>query len=91
MKQIAIILVAVIVAAGCSTVEPSPIQQACYNADYRCLTIEFSDGSRYRYLEVPVLVFEELYASKAKGRYFNYEIRNKFETRKLCAAARWPW
>jgi hypothetical protein len=83
MKKIIAILIAAAVAAGCTSVRPSPIQQACYNVDYQYLTIEFSDGSRYRYLDVPAAVFEGLHIAESRGAYFNLQIRNQYAARNL--------
>ena len=42
------------------------------------LYLEFNKGKVYRYLDVPVTVFEELLASESAGRYFHTAIRERF-------------
>jgi hypothetical protein len=44
----------------------------------RVLGIEFVSGRRYRYLDVPEPVYDEMRRSASKGEFFNTHIRDKF-------------
>jgi hypothetical protein len=46
------------------------------------LEIEFKSGI-YQYLDVPKKVYDELLHADSHGRFFNQEIKNKFQSRKL--------
>jgi hypothetical protein len=42
-----------------------------YDASARTLEIAFESGSVYRYLDVPVAIFDGLRAAESKGRFVN--------------------
>lgn len=54
----------------------------------RTLEIEFRSGSIYRYIGVPVRVFEELKKAESKGRYFAQSIRGKYEFQRIEVASK---
>jgi lysyl-tRNA synthetase class 2 len=47
------------------------------------LDIEFVNGRRYRYLDVPAAVYRALRVSPSKGAFFNARIRNRFAFQRL--------
>lgn len=47
------------------------------------LTIQFANGRKYIYMDVPRDVWEAFRASESKGRFFNQNIRGKFEYKEL--------
>lgn len=49
-----------------------------YDAATQRLTVQFRDGSRYQYRDVPENVHAALMRSGSKGRYFNAYIRERF-------------
>ena len=42
------------------------------------LQLDFLDGSRYDYFDVPAQTFHDLLRSPSKGKFFNAEIRKRF-------------
>jgi lysyl-tRNA synthetase, class II len=62
--------------------ESSAIKRFRYNAGTKRLTIEFTSGSVYDYLEVPEAVYEGLKAAPSKGEYVTQSVKKagfKFE------------
>jgi KTSC domain len=57
--------------------ESTMLTSAAYRSD-QTLDLEFRDGSRYRFFDVPAACFQHLLASDSKGAYFNRHIRNCF-------------
>jgi hypothetical protein len=57
------------------------IAGAGYDPTTLSLDIEFSDGTAYRYHDVPPDIWAKLKQSESKGRYLNAEIRGHY----LCA------
>lgn len=47
------------------------------------LIVEFNNGSRYEYLNVPDKLIEEFTNAPSKGRFLNAYIKNKFLVKKL--------
>lgn len=47
-----------------------------YSDSSSILQIDFLNGSRYRYFDVPTQVFSAFLASRSKGRYFNTIIKS---------------
>ncbi|HKX91606.1 MAG TPA: KTSC domain-containing protein [Sphingomicrobium sp.] len=57
------------------------IRRFAYDSDQRELWVEFVNGRRYIYEEVPQSVADALGSAFAKGVYFNSRIRDKFRCR----------
>jgi hypothetical protein len=50
-----------------------------YDPQHRTLSIRFRpSGRRYHYFEVPSEAWEALRQARAKGRFFNLHIRNRY-------------
>jgi hypothetical protein len=47
------------------------------------LQVEFIDGPVYRYQEVPHSIFEEFLQAPSHGRYFETNVKGKFEHRRI--------
>jgi hypothetical protein len=54
------------------------VSSVAYMADAKVLELEFADGSRYQYLDVPKAVYEKLIEDDSPGQVFNGEIASKF-------------
>jgi hypothetical protein len=50
-----------------------------YLAGERQLEITFVSGRRYRYLDVPEQVYDQMRAAFSKGEFFNQHIRDHFD------------
>jgi len=57
------------------------IQEIDYDETYEVLTVTFTDGSTYKYWNVPQEVYAELLYAGSAGSYFNREIRGKYNYR----------
>jgi lysyl-tRNA synthetase class 2 len=62
-------------------VESSSIQAIDYHKADKCLDVYFKDGKQIQYLQVPERVYKEFLESESVGRYFNFNIRNKYKFR----------
>ncbi len=60
------------------TADSSSIACVAYSPQSRTLEIEFRNGARYRYFEVPREAFKEILAAESKGRYFHRSIRRSY-------------
>ena len=64
-------------------VDSSNIYSVGYDENNCILYVDFRSGSRYEYFSVPKAEFIELLNASSKGRYFNSNIRNKYEYKHL--------
>jgi len=60
-------------------VESSNIAAIGYSSLEQVLQVDFLNGFRYRYLDVPQEVFAEFQAAPSKGRYLNREIKGQYD------------
>ena len=82
MKQLTTIFIAALIVVGCATREPSPIRDAEYNVETKTLTVEFPNGARYQYAEVPEIVYQGLVSATSKGEFFNKYVKGKYKATK---------
>jgi len=61
----------------------SEIEWIGYEHKDRMLQVEFIDGPVYRYQEVPHSIFEEFLQAPSHGRYFESNVKDKFEHRRI--------
>jgi hypothetical protein len=54
-----------------------------YDSASRVLEIEFMTGAVYRYLDVPLDVFEGLLDAPSQGRFFHRRIRGAFHCERV--------
>lgn len=64
------------------TVDSSQMDSVGYDPGTNEMYIEFSNGSIYKYFEVPKRVFVDLLSSKSQGSYFHTDIRMKYSYEK---------
>jgi hypothetical protein len=69
-------------------VESSMLASVEYHAAQSALEVEFRDGSRYRFLDVPADCLPHLLASDSKGGYFNQHVRNQFRFQRISGSRR---
>lgn len=67
-------------------VHSSNIEEAFYSHKGSFLIIVFKSGSAYLYQDVPLHIWEEFKNFKSKGKYFYYNIREKFFYQKIKSA-----
>lgn len=61
-----------------TTPESSTVAGFGYTNDRRVLTIEFKNGGKYNYFDVPEAVFEQLKNSASKGQFLASNIKNVY-------------
>jgi hypothetical protein len=59
------------------------IRNFSYNVATRQLVVTFVTGRVYSYAEVPPEVHNAFRASGSKGRFFNLEIRDRYDCREI--------
>lgn len=58
--------------------ESSTIARFRYVRDTMVLTVEFKNGGRYDYFDVPEGVFEAMSAASSRGQYLAQQIKGRF-------------
>ena len=61
-----------------ATPESSTIAGFDYDKDKLALTVEFKNGGRYNYFDVPEVVFERMKAAQSKGQFLAQNIKNVY-------------
>ena len=64
-------------------VKSSTIKGIGYDADSQRMVVQFNNGAKYRYTEVPPEVHEALMGAKSIGLFFGLNIRGKYGTEKI--------
>ncbi len=64
-------------------VESSNIAQVGYDRETQELRIRFHSGAEYTYANVPGVVFADLVDADSVGKFFNAEIKGKYEYAKV--------
>ena len=61
-----------------ATPESSTIAGFDYSATTQVLAVEFKNGGRYNYYDVPSAVFERMKAAPSKGQFLAQNIKNAY-------------
>ncbi|MGB3637260.1 MAG: KTSC domain-containing protein [Rivularia sp. (in: cyanobacteria)] len=62
----------------------SPMASAIgYDSENEVLQIEFNSGAVYQFSDVDEDTFEDLYTSEAVGRYFNQNIKGRYQSQRI--------
>lgn len=61
-----------------ATPESSNIAGFDYNKETQVLTVEFTNGGRYNYFDVPETVFERMKAASSKGQFLAQNVKNVY-------------
>jgi len=64
-------------------VESEAIREIDYDAERAKLVVCFADGDRYVYVGVPGEVHRSFLDADSKGRFFAYEIRDRYPYNRL--------
>ena len=59
------------------------IRGAWYLPEREQLDLLFTSGRRYVYSNVPANIADAFASAESKGRYYNFEIRNRFPCREV--------
>jgi hypothetical protein len=54
-----------------------------YSKERHVLTVEFKNGGRYNYYDVPDVVFEQMKAAPSKGQFLAQNIKNIYRYAKI--------
>jgi len=60
------------------TPESSTIVRFDYAADRKVLIVEFKNGGRYNYYDVPSVMFDRMKAAPSKGQFLAQNIKGAF-------------
>jgi len=61
----------------------SNVKKILYDPSTSSLIVTFTNGSRYRYLNVPESIYDEASIAKSIGSYVNQNIKNVYQYEKL--------
>ncbi len=64
--------------AWISTPESSNIAGFDYDHSSSILIVEFKNGGRYNYYDVPEVIFEQMKAAPSKGQFLAQNIKGKY-------------
>jgi len=66
-----------------NTIDSSNLVKTEYDTDTKKMVVEFKNGTRYEYDEVPHNVYAEFRLSESQGKYFNTKISKTYKFIKL--------
>jgi len=64
-------------------IESSNLVTTEYDTESKKLVVEFKNGMKYEYDEVPHTTYAQLRLSESQGKFFNTQIAKKFNYKKL--------
>lgn len=60
------------------TPDSSTIARFRYANERKTLEVEFKNGGRYSYFDVPEIVFERMRAASSKGQFLAREVKGRY-------------
>ena len=64
-------------------IKSSNIKGADYDTESKKLIIEFNNGTKYEYLEVPLITFTAMRRAESHGSFFSKQISKNYKYKKL--------
>lgn len=64
-------------------IKSSNMVRSEYDTETKQMVVEFTNGTRYQYLEVPHNVYTQFRMSESQGKFFTTNISKKFKYNKL--------
>ena len=64
-------------------IKSSNIAKTEYDTETKKLVVEFNNGARYEYDEVPHQLYTQFRISESQGKFFNSKIAKSYQYRKL--------
>ena len=64
-------------------VKSSNIKRTEYDTDKKTMLVEFNNGSKYEYEEVPHQIYTKFRMSDSQGKFFSTDISKKYKYKKL--------
>lgn len=59
-------------------VDSSTISRMAYDETRKVLSVEFKNGSRYEYYDLPINVFQQMKAAASKGQFLSANIKGRY-------------
>jgi len=63
-------------------IKSSNIKKTVYDTDTKEMTVEFNNGSKYIYSEVPHQIYTKFRMSPSQGKFFSTDIAKKYKYQK---------
>ena len=64
-------------------IKSSNIKKTEYDTDTKKMVVEFNNGARYEYDEVPHQIYTRFRMSESQGKYFSTDIAKKYKYKKV--------
>ena len=64
-------------------IQSSNIRKTEYDTETKNLVVEFNNGAKYEYLEVPHQLYTRFRMSESQGKFFNTEISKVYKYKKI--------
>lgn len=64
-------------------IKSSNLKKTEYDTETKQMIVEFNNGSKYEYSEVPHQIYTKFRMSESQGKYFSSEIAKKYKFKKL--------
>lgn len=59
-------------------VDSSTISRMAYDEARKVLSVEFKNGSRYEYYDLPAHLFQQMRAAASKGQFLSANIKGRY-------------
>jgi len=66
-------------------VPSTAVATAGYSKRLHIMEIEFCNGTVYRYLDVPAAVYRDFMSAESKARYYDWNIKGRYRSLRLCS------
>jgi hypothetical protein len=64
-------------------IKSSNIKRTVYDTETKLLEVEFNNGAKYEYEEVPHQIYTKFRMSESQGKYFTSDISKKYKYKKV--------
>jgi hypothetical protein len=64
-------------------IESSNLKSTEYDTESKKLVVEFKNGIKYEYDEIPHNIFAQLRLSESQGKFFNTQIAKSYKYKKI--------
>lgn len=64
-------------------IKSSNLKKSEYDTETKIMLVEFNNGSKYEYLEVPHQIYTKFRMSSSQGKFFSTEIAKKYKYNKV--------
>ncbi len=64
-------------------IKSSNLKKTTYDVETKVMIVEFVNGSKYQYEEVPHQIYTRFRMSESQGKFFSSDISKKYKFKKL--------